>query len=303
MRIDSKFVSNFIAKLSRMKKFLLTLSVLLSALHFQSIAQLVAEAGADTVVCNSASYPRLGGAPSAYGGTPPYTYTWTYTPDPINTFFYLDNINAANPKMISVSLSGDTMNFELLVSDAIGNIATDLVRVKVARWTCSGGACVKNIVEGDTVALGTGCFGNYAPNTILWSPAINLSSPTSSNPATWTKTTTSYYAKTTNNIGCWRNDTCKVNVTPLGVNGLGMTSGHVMVYPNPVNEHSVFEVSNDMLGGVLKVYTVDGKLLSTKAIMQAKTEIGTVLQGKSAIYIYSYEKQGSRTIYGKLVSM
>lgn len=285
-----------------MKKFLLILSVLLIVPFFQSMAQLVAEAGADTVVCNPASYPRLGGTPSAYGGTPPYMYTWSYKPDPINTFFYLDNINAPNPKMISVSLAGDTMNFELQVSDGMGNIAVDLVRVKVARWTCSGGACVKNIVEGDTVALGTGCFGNYAPNTILWSPAANLSSTTSSNPATWTKTTTSYYAKTTNNIGCWRNDTCKVNVTPAGIEQLAGKYGYVGIHPNPVTERTKLLVAADMVDGILRVYTIEGKMVLDKKITSTQTDIGTELMVNSPVLLYSYQKRGVKTVYGKLIN-
>jgi len=289
-------------KTYKVKKICYIIVALLLCSGFDSYAQLTAEAGPDTVVCNPASYPRLGGAPTAIAGNPPYNYNWEYVPDPTNTFFYLDIVTSANPKVRGVTLSGDTMVFKVIVSDALGNTSFDIVKVKVARWNCTGGPCVKNIVEGDTVALGTGCSGNYSPNTIVWSPATNLSSTTSSNPLTWTKTSTSYYAKTSNAIGCWRDDTCKVNVTPVGVNSIEKTKGQVLVYPNPLNENSVFAVSNDMIGGTLKVYSIDGKLLLQQKITQSKTTIGNILVGSSTIYMYSYEKQGSKTIYGKWVS-
>lgn len=291
-----------LSKTYKVKKFCLIIVALLLCAGFDSYAQLTAEAGNDTIVCNPASYPRLGGAPTAIAGTPPYNYNWEYVPDPTNTFFYIDIVTAANPKVRGVPLSGDTMTFRVIVSDAMGNTAFDIVKVKIARWNCAGGACVKNIVQGDTVALGTGCTGNYSPNTILWSPATNLSSTTSSNPLTWTPTTTSYYAKTSNAIGCWRDDTCKVNVTPLGFSNIEKTKGQVMVYPNPVNETTIFAVSSDMVGGILQVYSMDGRMVLRQEIIQVKTEIGKALKVKSAVYTYNYESPGNKTMYGKWVS-
>lgn len=284
-----------------MHKILLLLFLLTLGIISNSFAQLTAEAGGDTVVCNPLSYPRLGGVPTAIGGTPPYSYNWELVEDPPNTFFYIDIVTSPNPKVRGVTFSGDTMVFRVIVTDGVGGVATDIVKVKVARWTCTLGQCVKNILEGDTVTLGTPCVGNYPPHTIAWTPSTNLSSTTSSNPRTWTNISTSYYARTTNYIGCYRDDTCKVNVTKLGIEELVKTKGYVGIHPNPVNESSILHVSNDMLGGELKVFTIDGKLALKQVITNSKTTIGNTLKN-SAVYIYSYEKQGMKPVNGKWVS-
>jgi hypothetical protein len=285
-----------------MNRILLLLFITLS-FTTDTYAQLTAEAGSDTVVCNPLSYPRLGGAPTALAGTPPYSYNWELVEDPPNTFFYLDIVTSSNPKVRGVTFSGDTMVFRVTVTDGIGSVAIDLVKVMVARWTCTGGKCVKNIMEGDTVSLGTGCNGNFPPHTIAWTPSANLSSTTSSNPKTWTKTSTNYYAKTTNAIGCYRDDTCVVNVTKLGVKELAKKQGYVGIHPNPVNESSVLHISNDMLGGELKVFTIDGRLILQQPVTNTKTMLGSFLiQSSASVYIYSYEKQGMKPVNGKWVS-
>jgi hypothetical protein len=284
-----------------MNKISLILLISILSLSIESNAQLTAQAGADTVACSPTTYPYLGGSPTAFGGTPPYSYEWVYDADILNTFLYLDNPYIAHPRVRAVPLTGDTLVFTIRVTDNTGSTVSDFVRVYVARWTCSSTPCVKNKSATDTIILNNGCYGNYSPNTIRWSPATKLSDTTIASPVTWTNVSTQYVAKLTNAIGCWRLDTCKVNVVPTAVAGLDKLKGYVALHPHPVNETSELTVSNDMLGGELKVYAIDGKLILKQSITSSNTIIGDKL-GVSAFYIYSYEKQGSKPVYGKWVS-
>ncbi len=71
-------------------RYLFTFLISLLLLNIaRAQAPLVANAGTGKVVCPGASF-SIGGAPSASGGTPPYTYSWSPAT-------YLTNATTANP--------------------------------------------------------------------------------------------------------------------------------------------------------------------------------------------------------------
>lgn len=106
-------------------------------------APLVADAGADKIICNGSS-TIIGGTPS--GGTAPYSYSWT----PAGSL-YLSTIQ--NP----VAHPTTTTTYTLTVTDALGNTASDAVTVTVVS---SSSLIANGNFEGSTPPLLRGQIEN-----------------------------------------------------------------------------------------------------------------------------------------------
>ncbi|MDP4267935.1 MAG: hypothetical protein Q8880_10940, partial [Bacteroidota bacterium] len=112
-------MKNIYSQLNR--SLIASLSILIVCLLFSEnvFSQLKADAGTNRIVCTGA-LTSLGGNPTAWGGTPPYTYTWA----PAGT---LDNPSAANPNATPVA----SQTYRLTVHDNTGASATKTVTVNV----------------------------------------------------------------------------------------------------------------------------------------------------------------------------
>ena len=101
---------------------------------------LIVDAGPDGIICNGDSI-AIGGAPTASGCIPPYTYLW-------NNSESLNDSTIANP----IAFPNITTTYTLTVTDSIGNINTDSVTITVNN--------VYFITETDTVCGGKLWHGN-----------------------------------------------------------------------------------------------------------------------------------------------
>lgn len=90
-----------------MKKFILSFVILLLVTTLTN-AQLTANAGPDQTVCAGTSFV-IGGNPTATGGTPPYTYSWSPSTG-------LNNAQVANPTALLYS----NINYTVIVTDSLG---------------------------------------------------------------------------------------------------------------------------------------------------------------------------------------
>ena len=100
------------------RNFPLCLCIFFSFLALNSFSQaLTADAGSNTSVCANDSVP-IGGNPSATGGTPPYTYSWSPATG-------LDDATVANPNAFPSS----TTPYTLTVRDGAGSISTSAITV------------------------------------------------------------------------------------------------------------------------------------------------------------------------------
>lgn len=161
-----------------------------------------ASAGPDRAVCTAGSVV-IGGAPTASGGTGPYTYTWSPAAG-------LSSVNAANP----VASPGVSTNYTVIVTDANGCSASDVVQVVVTpRPTASAGPG-RTICPGGSVAIGGAptASGGSGPYFYAWTPGAGLSSTTSSNPTASPTTTTTYTVTVTDINGCSASDNVTVTV-------------------------------------------------------------------------------------------
>lgn len=157
--------------------FLFVAGLLFSAAAF---AQLQANAGATSTICPGTSR-TIGGTPTASGGTPPYTYSWspnsglssTTVPNPI-----------ANPSVPTW--------YVVVVTDALGNTASDTVGVDLYSIYAFNGGNDTSICIGSTATLG-GVNNSFAGGvTYTWSPNVALSSTSAPRPVSSTTVTITY---------------------------------------------------------------------------------------------------------------
>ena len=172
----------------------------------------VADAGSDvTMVSCSADSMRLGGFPTASGGTAPYTYAWSpitgLRPSSVEANPYAGNI-------------GSTTVYNLLVTDSNGCSASDNVVVFIVPSTLnvvisSGGSRSWCAGTNDSVSLVANITGGAAPFSYQWF-GYRIS-PTTTQVTSVSPDTAGTYVYTvvvTDANGCQTSDTILVTVRP-----------------------------------------------------------------------------------------
>ncbi len=145
----------------------------------------------------------LGGAPTASGGTAPYTYAWL----PVTG---LNNASASNPTAVITA----NITYAVTIVDAAGcqNISTVSVTYNVPGPFADAGFGSNTLCTGGTVLLGgapTGT-GGTAPYTYNWLPAAGLNNATASNPAAVVTANTFYVVIVTDATGCQNLDSVHI---------------------------------------------------------------------------------------------
>jgi uncharacterized repeat protein (TIGR01451 family) len=170
------------------------------AFSFVKIAiaqQLTANAGTDVSICLGSS-TQIGGSPSASGGTPSYSYSWSPATG-------LNNTNIPNP---TASPSATTI-YSLTVADSAGSTASDNIMVNVYPTPVVNAGPDVTICQGMCVNLSVSANGG-APFTYLWSNGLGAMSSFTVCPIT----TTTYSVTVTNSMGCSASDNMTVFVSP-----------------------------------------------------------------------------------------
>ncbi|MDQ3111231.1 MAG: gliding motility-associated C-terminal domain-containing protein [Bacteroidota bacterium] len=182
--------------------FLLLAGLLISAAAF---AQLQANAGADATICPGTSR-ILGGAPTASGGTAPYTYQWSPSTG-------LSNTTTASP----TANPGVPTWYTVIVTDATGASDTDMVGVDLYSIYAFNGGNDTAICIGSTATLGDEDNSFSGGVTYFWSPNTALSSQTAPRPVTSTTITTTYSVTITHPNCPSKSYSVTVTVNPLPV--------------------------------------------------------------------------------------
>ena len=286
-----------------MKKTLLAISCLLFALLEKAEAQLMAHAGADSVWCTfgpNPPAPGVGGDPSAMGGTAPYTYQWNAL-NAATTYFISNTV--ANPVFSGQPPLGvDSVDYELVVTDATNAVARDTVRIFISHFICTLGECMRMKGVNDTVVLGTTCFAKLLPATYEWSPTQYINSSTDPAPKSWTPVDQAYNAIITDRKGCKATSHCAVMITGVGVPQHNNSKTGFSIAPNPVTRESIITLSDDYINGELTVYAADGRLIKKAVLSSKTTPLSDVANlNASGIYFYQFTKAGFTPVLGKLV--
>lgn len=167
--------------------------------------EIIIDAGADAAICLNDCI-TLGGNPTASGGTPGYTYTWSPSHG-------LSSTHVANP----VACPTMTTTYALEVVDDRGCVVYDTVTITVNPLPIADAGSDKAFCIGLSDVIGgnpTGSAGT-APYTYSWSPATGLSSATDANPTASPTVTTVYTVTVTDVNGCIDIDSMTVTVWQL----------------------------------------------------------------------------------------
>ena len=289
----------------------------LSSVLIQSalIAQtpLTANAGSDQVICstmdNGIDAHFIGGQPSATGGVPPYTYSWSFSYSPpwtSNTSYASDFFNdtsLAHPTLTWMDISNwpDIPPFVLTVTDAAGNTSIDSTQILMSSFVAILPEYYYFINQGDSfhMSFGPDVGGGTGSLTWLWRPNHGLID--SINATFWAKPDTSinYYVTATDSVGCVQkggSSLVQVVVYPLGIEE-GISGMKVKIYPNPASSYLQIETVNGVVNNNIRftLYDMLGKEVLSTLI---QTELQQIDVSKLARGNYSFV-MGTAT--GKLV--
>lgn len=269
--------------------------------------QLIANAGNDTAYCAEGQQERiLGGNPTAIGGVPPYTYTWSAKYQWRDHIWYassmLDDTTLANP-MIKLGAIPDSIYFYLTARDSIGNSSTDSVMVRLSQYIVCLMDCILFIKYGDSTILWSCVDGGIGPFEYSWTPANSLSDSTVRNP--WAKPTsnTEYKFKITDAAGCVFESRCFVTVYPVNADELRSSISKVRLYPNPSKNINVIYaavINEKYLNTNLELFSSDGKLIKKIRIVKTPQRIDLTDFAKG-IYIYKWYLGGNVNESGTLL--
>ena len=183
---------------------------------------LVADAGADTSICEGDAVALNASGGSSYSWSPSAGLSCTDCPNPI-----------ASPSV--------TTNYELTVSSGACPADSDTVQVTVNSPNAGAGPDV-TICSGNSTILNASGGISYS-----WSPTTGLSDPDIADPEAYPTSTTSYIVEVSDARGCIA--TATVTVTVEICAGISSISGskEILVFPNPANEVLNIQTNNTEL--------------------------------------------------------
>lgn len=168
-------------------------------------------AGSNKSMCPSTSIV-IGGAPTASGGTFPYTYAWS----PVAA---LNNPLAANP----IASPSNSTVYQVIVTDAAGCTGSSSTTVTVHPSPIAHAGSPATVCSGDSAILGgtPAVTGGTAPYQYQWSPATGIDLPQASNPKAAPVTHTTYTLTVSDQNGCVASASASVSVNPLPLASAG----------------------------------------------------------------------------------
>jgi len=181
---------------------------------------------------------------SIFGGTPPYSYTWTPT-------MYLDNPSSPTP----IATPPTTTTYQIIVADITGCTYTTTA-VVVVDSGCAGFAAAAT-VEPFIVAPGTSAqiystvTGGTPPYTYLWQPDTFLSNPLSPYPIITPPYNTTLTLQVTDANGCLAQTTLEINTgTPAP-----LIAANDTVYMELNTTANIAPLLNDSGNGTLNLFS------------------------------------------------
>jgi gliding motility-associated-like protein len=205
------------------------------------LTALVANAGNDASVCPGDTV-KIGGNPSATGGTPPYTYSWQPATG-------LKFPNTPNPNAFPSSPT----NYTLTVTDAAGNSSSDSVNVSIYALPIVNAGPDQTITQGTNTQLQASGAVRY-----YWYPPQTLTNQNTATPTAEPGSTTTYCVAGVDNHGCVNYDCMILHVKP---------SDTLIFYnafsPNGDGNNEVFFIGNleAFPENKLEIYNRNGKMV------------------------------------------
>jgi gliding motility-associated-like protein len=164
--------------------FLITLLSLSQA----AFAQFKADAGQDKYVCPDIAIV-IGGSPSAFGGYPPYKYSW----QPSTA---LSSATDPNP----LASPSSNITYTLTVTDDSGQVRSDIIQVFLNPISYVTAGRDTSICENSNSYIGS--FSNPPGITYSWSPGATLNDSTIATPTAYPGMISRTYTVTATTTGC-----------------------------------------------------------------------------------------------------
>ena len=279
---------------------------LISAITVSSVcySQVVADAGNDTAFCDSNwEEASIGGDPSAFGGTEPYTFAWSaeyeYAGRTHTASHMLEDTTVANP--VFTGYFYDSAVFHLTVTDTKDSTAYDSVTVRFSQYTICLGECRREISLGDSAKLGHCISGGIPPFQYSWTPEESLSDPTSETPWAKPQVTTTYELVIIDSIGCQTTSSCKVFVFIAGIPPDNLDGDHLQIYPNPAKGLVNLTFTHPQYNNyVLKLFSAEGKLVKEVLVNDPVLTVDLSDLGRG-LYFYKWIISDKTAGSGKIV--
>ena len=168
-----------------------------------------ADAGfGNNTLCTSGTI-LLGGAPTGYGGTAPYSYLWTPATG-------LNDSTASNPTATVTA----NATYAVIVTDSTGcqNIDSVSVLYNSNGPFADAGFGTNTLCTGGTILLGGAptAIGGMAPYTYAWVPSAGLNNTIASNPTATITANASYVVIVTDAAGCQNLDSVFLTYSSTG---------------------------------------------------------------------------------------
>ncbi len=280
--------------------------ILLFSKPLQSQIPLTADAGGElTAVClyesSKDTTAILGGNPAAFGGTPPYIYSWSSGSN-------LNDDSIANPyftRSFNQCSNGMPFSMVLTVIDAAGDTARDTTVVQTAFFhrPLSAMPYFYDIAVGDSVYIEGNwqIGGGFKPYSVVWRPTTGLRDTASASTWAMPDSHVSYSAVITDSIGCEIDaqiEAHRVRVHPVSTADKKDDNHDVKLYPNPAQNN----VTVDFPGsapGQLTLFSTSGKEVYSRRILPGKQSLNlnTLSRG---VYLYQINGNSGEIHSGKL---
>jgi len=287
-----------------MKQLLVPALITGLLLSHQCFSQVLADAGRDTAFCDYKwEQASIGGKPSAFGGTEPYTYAWSteykYAGRTYSASSLLEDTTLANP--VFSGPFTDSAKFYLTVTDADQASAMDSVCVRFSQYTICTGDCFHWIDPGDSVRLGHCISGGIPPYQYAWTPGESLSDSTSERP--WAKplSHTQYELIYTDSIGCEAYWSCIVTVTQSGIKTDDTGKDNLQIFPNPTSGPVHISITHQpQNNSLLEFFSVEGKLVKEVLVSDPALTVDLSDLGHG-MYFYKWIKADELAGSGKIL--
>ncbi len=244
-------------------------------------SQCIANAGPDQHACTNfqkADTIKLGGLPTASGGTAPYIYKWSYLNKQSSVFklkasYLLNDTTLANPEFYSDPGAEDTLTFVLEVSDINSLTCYDTVSISQSIFTSHLGQYGMNVDAGDTITFlfGSNISSNLPIQDYLWRPNHGMIDSTSLNPTLAPTKSMVYHVVVTDLAGCTVKGGDYVFVT---VDYVGLDEAHlqdeIKLYPNPAQNYLGISFPYEVASTQLSILIKDASGRSVKTFTHEK---------------------------------
>ncbi len=212
----------------------------------------VARAGGEFFLCHGDSV-RIGGEPTASGGTPPYQYFWTPSAG-------LSDSTSANP----LAFPDSTTLYHLTVVDADGDTARDSVLVRVdTPFEVVVGPETLEVSAGSETTLGVEMFGGTPPYECQWNPPELFEEPDLPIQRLQVDTTVTIWVEVLDSFGCMAADTVVLYVVDNVYEDIMPNNISIVAYPNPFNRAVNIKLPHS---GRLIISTIDGKVVYSNMV-------------------------------------